>query len=215
MTKVIYGKKIAMGEVYLGETRRGATKIALFPMTVTMLKSQDKDGYISAQVGFDKPKKRSSAKFGKHREIAHTEDLELGSIITPKDVVSVGSIVSIQGTSKGKGFAGVVKRWNFSGGPRTHGQSDRLRAPGSIGQGTTPGRVHKGKKMAGRMGSDTVTMKNSMIVAFNEAEGTVWVTGPVPGARNSLVKLEITGQKDVGTIAYISGAPAITAGSKE
>lgn len=205
MTKVIYGKKIEMGEVYLGETRRGATKIALYPMTVTQLKNADKDGYASIQVGFGAPKKHTKRKVNKNREISFEEGLELGSVINPKDVVSIGSICDIQGTSKGKGFAGVVKRWNFAGGPRTHGQSDRLRAPGSIGQGTTPGRVHKGKKMAGRMGSDTVTMKKSMVVAFDESTNIVWVTGPVPGARHSLVRLEITDQKDAGVISYLSG----------
>lgn len=205
MTKVIYGKKIEMGEVYLGETRRGATKIALYPMTVTQLKNADKDGYSAIQVGFGAPKKHTQRKVSKNREIEFVEGLEVGSVINPADVISIGSICDIQGTSKGKGFAGVVKRWNFAGGPRTHGQSDRLRAPGSIGQGTTPGRVHKGKKMAGRMGSDTVTMKKSMVVSFDESTNIIWVTGPVPGSRHSLVRLEVTDQKDAGIISYLTG----------
>lgn len=205
MTNVIYGKKIMMGEAYIGDTRRGVTKIALFPMTVSQLKSVEKDGYQATQVGFGDPKKHTKRKVGKNREIAFAEGQELGTVITPKDVVTVGSICNIQGTSKGKGFAGVVKRWNFAGGPRTHGQSDRLRAPGSIGQGTTPGRVHKGKKMAGRMGSDTVTVKGSMIVAFDESTGIVWVTGPVPGARHSLVKLTVTGNQDNVALSYLTG----------
>lgn len=203
MTTVIYGKKIAMGEAYLGTTRRAATKIALFPMQVTQLKTKDKDGYDAVQVGFGSPKKHSKRKVGKNRELT-AEGLELGATINPQDVVSVGSICLIQGTSKGKGFAGVVKRWNFAGGPRTHGQSDRLRAPGSIGQGTTPGRVHKGKKMPGRMGSDTVTVKNSMVIALLD-DNTVWVTGPVPGARHSLVRLEVVDHQDQEALAYISG----------
>jgi len=205
MTKVIYGKKIGMGEAYIGEIRSAVTKISLFPMTVSQLKSIEKDGYVAMQVGFGSPKKHSKRKVGKNRELSLTEGLELGSTINPKDVVSVGMICNIQGTSKGKGFAGVVKRWNFAGGPRTHGQSDRLRAPGSIGQGTTPGRVHKGKKMAGRMGSDTVTVKQSTIIAFNESDNTVWVTGPVPGARHSLVRLSIVDQKNLGEVVYITG----------
>lgn len=205
MTNVIYGKKIEMGEAYIGETRSCVTKISLMPMTVSQLKSVEKDGYAALQVGFGSPKKHTKRTVGKNRELAFEEGMEKGTVITPKDVVSVGSICNIQGTSKGKGFAGVMKRWNFAGGPKTHGQSDRARAPGSIGQGTTPGRVHKGKKMAGRMGSDTVTVKNSTIVAFNEAEGTVWVTGPVPGARHSLVKLTVMEQKDLGILTYISG----------
>lgn len=205
MTNVIYGKKIMMGEAYIGDTRRGVTKIVLSPMTVTQLKSVEKDGYQAIQVGFGQPRKHTKRKVNKNREIAFAEDQVVGAIINPKDVIAVGSICDIQGTSKGKGFAGVVKRWNFAGGPRTHGQSDRLRAPGSIGQGTTPGRVHKGKKMAGRMGSDTVTVKGSMVVAFDEATGTVWVTGPVPGARHSLVRLTVTANQDGVDLSYLTG----------
>ncbi len=204
MTTVVYGKKIGMGEAYLGDVRRGVTKIALSPMTISQIKTVDKDGYSAAQVGFGSPKKHTRRKVEKNREIAFAEGMEVGSVINPQDVVSVGSVCNIQGTSKGKGFAGVVKRWNFAGGPRTHGQSDRLRAPGSIGQGTTPGRVHKGKKMPGRMGSDTVTMKNALVVAVGE-DNTIWVTGPVPGARHSLVKLTIIGNKDDVTLSYLSG----------
>ena len=194
-----------MGEAYIGDTRRGVTKIALYPMSVSQIKSTDKDGYQAIQVGFGAPKKHTKRTVGKNREIAFTEGLEVGAVINPKDVVSVGSICDIQGTSKGKGFAGVVKRWNFAGGPRTHGQSDRLRAPGSIGQGTTPGRVHKGKKMPGRMGSDTVTTKKSMIVAFDESTGIIWVTGPVPGARHSLVRLVVTSNQDGVELSYLTG----------
>lgn len=205
MTKIIYGKKIGMGEAYIGDVRSAVTQISLYPMTVTQLKTLEKDGYEAMQVGFGTPKKHSKAKLGKHRELPQTDGLELGSTINPKDVVSVGMICNVQGTSKGKGFAGVVKRWNFAGGPRTHGQSDRLRAPGSIGQGTTPGRVHKGKKMAGRMGSDTVTAKQATIISFNELDNTIWVTGPVPGARHSLVRLSILDQKELGDVVYITG----------
>lgn len=194
-----------MGEAYIGDVRSAVTKLSLFPMTVSQLKSVEKDGYAAMQVGFGTPKKHSKRKVGQNRELPLSETLELGSTINPRDVVGVGMVCNIQGTSKGKGFAGVVKRWNFAGGPRTHGQSDRLRAPGSIGQGTTPGRVHKGKKMAGRMGSDTVTVKQSTIIAFNESDNTVWVTGPVPGARHSLVKLTITGQQELGEVVYLTG----------
>lgn len=209
--KVIYGQKIQMGEVYLGDVRAGATQISLYPLTVTQIKTKDKDGYDSIQVGFSQPSKKNRRPFGKHRELKATENLELGSVINPKDVISLGAICHIQGTSKGKGFAGVVKRWNFAGGPRTHGQSDRLRAPGSIGQGTTPGRVHKGKKMPGRMGSDTLTMKKSQVVAFDDSNNTIWVTGPVPGSRNSLLRLTIIDQKDLGPVSYVTNQkPVLT-----
>jgi 50S ribosomal protein uL3 len=114
-----------------------------------------------------------------------------------------GTILKIQGTTKGKGFAGVVKRWGFGGGFKTHGQSDRWRAPGSIGQGTTPGRVHKGKKMPGRMGGTTHTVKNSLVVAVKDH--FIWVTGPVPGNTGSSLTLTQTGQKDAPTLSFLTG----------
>ncbi len=100
--------------------------------------------------------------------------------------------VIITGTSKGKGFAGVMKRWGFHGGPATHGQSDRARAPGSIGGTTTPGRVYKGKKMPGRMGGGRVTVKGLKIVEADEKEKIIKVSGAIPGARNSKVVLRLT-----------------------
>ncbi len=205
MTTVIYGKKMQMGEAYVGNVRCGVTQIALYPMTVTQLKSMDKDGYQSVQVGFGAPKKHSRLKVGKKREITGVENATLGATINPQDVVSVGSLCMIQGTSKGKGYSGVVKRWNFAGGPATHGQSDRLRAPGSIGQGTTPGRVHKGKKMAGHHGAKTVTVRGAMVVAVG-ADNTIWVTGPVPGARHSLLRLTVVGKKEDIAISYLTGS---------
>ena len=100
--------------------------------------------------------------------------------------------VTIVGTSKGKGFAGVMKRWGFSGGPATHGQSDRARAPGSIGGGTDPGRVFPGKKMPGRMGGDRVTVKGLKIVEADRDKKIVKVSGAIPGARNSKVILKVS-----------------------
>ncbi len=100
--------------------------------------------------------------------------------------------VTVVGTSKGKGFAGVMKRWGFKGGPATHGQSDRARAPGSVGGTTTPGRVYRGKRMAGRMGGERTTVKGLKIVEANEKEKVVKVSGAVPGARNSKVVLKLT-----------------------
>lgn len=214
MNSIIFGKKLGMGEAYIGDNRVAVTKIQLMPMTVSQLKSIEKDGYAAAQVAFGEPTKRMSKAFLGHiksskavakmtREIA-LDNVEIGAVISPADVVSVGTVVNVQGTSKGKGFAGVMKRWNFAGGPRTHGQSDRGRAPGSIGQGTTPGRVHKGKHMAGRMGSDTKTVKNSAVVYFDPSTGVVWVTGPVAGSISSLVRLTVTGKKELESITYDS-----------
>lgn len=204
MTTVIYGKKIAMGEAYLGTTRRAVTRLALYPMSVTQQKTIEKDGYAATQVSFGKKSKRELS----------SSDLALRSVIKPEDVIQVGMVCNIQGVSKGKGFSGVVKRWHFAGGPRTHGQSDRLRAPGSIGQGTTPGRVHKGKHMAGRMGGQNTTVKNSCIVAFDPIDNTVWVTGPVPGSRSTLVRLSVTGNRDLETLSFVTGGLKLVEASK-
>lgn len=108
-----------------------------------------------------------------------------GDVMRPDLIFKKGDMLTVSGTSKGKGFAGVVKRHHFKGGPRTHGQSDRERAPGSIGQTTTPGRVYKGKRMAGRMGSDTVSVKNLKVVEV--ADGEIVVKGLVPGAKGGLL----------------------------
>jgi len=98
------------------------------------------------------------------------------------DGFAVGDCLKVSGTSKGRGFTGVVKRWGFAGGPATHGQSDRQRAPGSIGQGTTPGRVHKGKKMAGRSGNQTITLKNLALLDIDEKNKQFLIKGLLPGA---------------------------------
>jgi large subunit ribosomal protein L3 len=116
-----------------------------------------------------------------------TDDLKVGQEIKASEVFVEGENVRVTGTSKGKGFAGVVKRHGFHGGPRTHGQSDRERAPGSIGQTTTPGRVYRGKRMAGRMGSDTVTLKGLKIVSVEAETNIVKVKGLIPGGVGSLV----------------------------
>lgn len=112
-------------------------------------------------------------------------EVYIGQELKPSELFKKGDLVSISGVSKGKGFAGVVKRHHFAGGPRTHGQSDRERAPGSIGASTTPGRVLKGKRMAGRMGGERVTVKNLMIVDSGDTE--IVVKGLVPGARRGLL----------------------------
>ncbi len=118
------------------------------------------------------------------------EGLALGVEYTVDKVFQVGDIIQVTGISKGKGFAGVVKRHGFAGGPRTHGQSDRERAPGSIGQTTTPGRVYKGKRMAGRMGSDTVTVKGLSVVSIDSAAHTMTVKGVVPGGKGGLLTIQ-------------------------
>lgn len=123
-------------------------------------------------------KDRKGVKLGENE--FYTGDLMRSDLIFKK-----GDLLTVSGTSKGKGFAGVVKRHHFKGGPRTHGQSDRERAPGSIGQTTTPGRVYKGKRMAGRMGSDTVSVKNLKVIDVKDGE--IVVKGLVPGAKGGLL----------------------------
>lgn len=123
------------------------------------------------------------------REVAAPDlgDLTVGSQIKVGDVFAVGDKIRVTGTSKGKGFAGVVKRHGFAGGPRTHGQSDRERAPGSIGQTTTPGRVYRGKRMAGRMGNERVTVKGLSVVDVNSETNTLLIAGLVPGRIKGLL----------------------------
>lgn len=120
--------------------------------------------------------------------------LEPGDTVNPSDVLKTGDVVQVTGVSKGKGFAGVVKRWGFAGGPKTHGQSDRLRAPGSIGQRQTPGRVYKGKRMAGHMGAQTKTVKNLQVIGVDEATGQIKLSGPVPGPRGNLLIISKIGE---------------------
>lgn len=194
MNLVFFGTKKSMTEAYLGDTRIPVTQIVALPMSISQLKSLEKDGYESTQVKLTK---------SKIREIPTLIDKKLGDTVNPLDSLKAGSIISVQGTTKGKGFAGVVKRWNFAGGFKTHGQSDRHRAPGSIGQGTTPGRVHKGKKMAGRMGGDTLTLKNLLVVAVDA--NSLWVKGPIPGTSNTLLRLTITNIGDAPKLTYLKG----------
>lgn len=174
--------------------------------TVVANKTTDKDGYNAFQIGFGSKKKANKAELGHAkkasqneasaflREVKTSADLEfnLGQIIKPTEVFTPGDIVDVTGVSKGKGYAGVVKRHHFKGGPKTHGQSDRHRAPGAIGQGTTPGRVYRGKRMAGRMGHEQVTVKNLQVVEVGE--DYILIKGLVPGGVNSLIMVKKVGQ---------------------
>lgn len=177
------------------------TLIEAGPCYVTQKKDKDTDGYTAVQLGYgelqekrvNKPMSGHLKKAGvpmlKHlREfrVKDHSDFELGQVITA-DIFEVGDLVDVVGTSKGKGFAGVVKRHGFAGGPKTHGQSDRHRAPGSIGAGTTPGRVFKGMRMAGRMGGQRVTVSNLEVVVVDADRNLLAVKGAIPGAKNGLV----------------------------
>lgn len=200
MTNTIYAKKLGMTESYVDGTRKSVTILEVLPMTVVHQKTVEKDGYASAQVIFGETTKKATKSLAGHlkksktkgkyvREIEDLSTQEIGAEVNFDDLVKPGTTVDVSGISKGKGIAGVVKRWNFAGGPRTHGQSDRLRRAGSIGQGTTPGRVYKGKKMSGRMGNDAVTIKNTIIIAYQPASKQLFVAGSVPGSVGNLVKL--------------------------
>ncbi len=139
------------------------------------------------------PIKELNPKYFREVRVDDTEGAVLGSQIDVSEVFAPGDIVDVTGVSKGKGWAGGVKRYHFKGGPRTHGQSDRERAPGSIGQTTTPGRVYKGKKMAGRMGTDTVTVKNLEVIEITD-DGVLLVKGLVPGSVNGFLLVKKTGE---------------------
>ena len=202
-----------MSQIFTEDGRRHAvTVVKSGPNIVTQVKNEDKDGYNSLQLGWDtrnfrtlkSPQKGHLKGVTKGNVVAlkflrevprTTEDVySVGDSITPAQVLEAGDLVSVSGVSKGKGFQGVVKRWGFKGGPRTHGQSDRLRAPGSIGQGTTPGRVWKGKKMAGRMGSDQQTVKNLTVLKVDETTGELSLSGPVPGTAGTLLMITKIGK---------------------
>ncbi len=219
----LVGKKIYQKQGFLQDGRRvPLTGVVVSGNFVTQIKTSDKEGYNALQVGIGIKKKatkrerghvakaldsssspvkqaNSSAnasslpRFFKEIRVDDLEGAVLGSELNVSEIFQPGNIVDVTGISKGKGFAGGVKRWGFHGGPKTHGQSDRHRAPGSIGQGTTPGRVYRGKKMAGRMGSDTVTLKNLEIIEVT-SDGVLLIKGLVPGSINSIVVVKKVGE---------------------
>ncbi|MBU0978982.1 50S ribosomal protein L3 [Patescibacteria group bacterium] len=135
---------------------------------------------------------------------------QVGKSILVTDVLTVGDVVDVQGTSKGRGFAGAVKRYGFHGGPKTHGQSDRGRAVGSIGAGTSPGHVWKGKKMPGHYGVETKTILGLVVLYIDPETHQVWLNGPIPGSFNSLVRIRTTGQtRKVELDPVASGLPVV------
>lgn len=207
MIQSLIGKKIDQTSGFLEDGRRvPLTLVAVAGNVVSQLKTTEKEGYNSIQMGFGDSKKinkpmkghikraglTSSPRFFREIRVDEAPDAEVGSSVAVAEVFEPGDLVDVTGTSKGKGFAGVVKKWNFAGGPRTHGQSDRERARGSSGSGTTPGRVYKGKKMAGRMGHEQVTVKNLEILGIDG--DTLLVRGLVPGIKGSIVVVKKVGK---------------------
>lgn len=208
----LIGQKTEQLQRFLEDGKRIPVTVIRVPeVSVTQLKSIEKEGYSAAQLGIASRKpskanksltghmKKSGAKaplFLQEIRLAEDEVLpELGSTLNAAEILEAGDLVWVTGTSKGKGFAGGVKRYGFRGGPRTHGQSDRERAPGSIGQTTTPGRVYKGKRMAGNMGNDQVTVQNLLVVNVDQEKNTIMVAGLVPGLIGSYVKVVKMGAK--------------------
>jgi large subunit ribosomal protein L3 len=179
------------------------TIIQAGPCVVTQIKTVENDGYSSVQIAFldkkesraTKPEKGIFAKanttpkrFLREFNFSDQENIEIGTEIKA-DRFAKGDIVKVTGTSKGKGFQGVVKRHKFGGGKSTHGQSDRLRAPGSLGQSSTPSRVFKGLKMAGRMGNDRITLGWVEVIKIDAENGLLYVKGSLPGSKNSVLEI--------------------------
>lgn len=204
--KEILGKKIGMTRIFREDGESvPVTVIEAGPCPVVARRTVDKDGYDAYQVGFGTRKKQRVTKpiagqFTRAgvepaqflREIRVSDgEYEVGSSITV-DLFKPGDRVDVTGTSRGLGFAGGMKRHHFNGANKTHGQSDRWRAPGSLGQSSYPSRVFKGLRMAGRMGRERVTVLNLEVVKVIEGENLLLVRGAVPGHRGALVKVRST-----------------------
>ena len=205
MIQGIIGKKLGMTQIFRDNGKAEAvTAIEAGPCTVTQVKMVTKEGYNAAQLGFGEAKRLNSPQRGhlkglgqfkylREFRVDDTEDIEVGQRFDVS-LFKSGDLVDITGISKGKGFAGVVKRHHFAGGPKTHGQSDRHRAPGSIGATTSPGRVFKGMRMAGHMGNSRVTMQHLEVFETDPARNLLLVRGAVPGARNGLLLIKKSGK---------------------
>ncbi len=201
----LIGRKVGMMTLYDGGGRaRGVTVIEVAGNRVTQIRTSDRDGYEAIQVGAPGKKKKLTRPERGHLAAAnadreplselqefHVTDIapfELGQALGA-DQFEAGTYLNVTGTSKGRGFAGVVRRWNFRGGPKTHGQSDRHRAPGSIGAGTTPGKVWKGQKMGGHMGNRQRTSLNALLVYADPVRQLLFVEGSVAGSINGMVSV--------------------------
>jgi len=204
MFKGLIGRKVGMTQIFDDDgIALPVTVIEAGPCYVTQVKTAETDGYSAVQLGFDetKPKRLTRGQLGhlKRNDLpplkvirefrTSTPDVSEGDTLKV-DVFEMGERVDIIGTSKGRGFAGVVKRYHFAGGPKTHGQSDRQRAPGSLGSGTTPGRVWKGKRSPGRMGNERVTSSNVRVVLVDPERNLLAVDGSVPGPKGGMVVIK-------------------------
>lgn len=199
----LLGKKIGMTRVFDATGRSiSATVIEAGPCKVVQVKTEGKDGYSAVQLGFQEQVEKRVTKplighfkkagLSPQRVLKEFRDFE-GEVKEGDEIsvqiFSAGEHVKVTGTSKGKGFTGVVKRHGFRGGPKTHGQSDRHRAPGSLGQSAYPKRVFKGLRMAGRSGSDRVTLRNLRVIKVVPEKNLIFIEGAIPGARNGILEI--------------------------
>lgn len=208
----LLGIKLTQTQKFTPEgVRIPVTIINMEPNVVVQIKNKQKDGYWALQLGFggtrghtNKPTAGHFKKAGIKEQISRflqevriNSDVQdekslpwqVGQKLSVADIFKEGDLVKVTGLTKGRGFAGVVKRHGFHGGPKTHGQSDRWRAPGSIGSTTTPGRVLKGKRMAGHMGDDIVTVKGLKVFGIDSEKNLLIVKGLIPGAKNGVVRV--------------------------
>jgi large subunit ribosomal protein L3 len=198
----LIGRKVGVTQVFQGDgTMVAVSVLAIEPNTVTRIRTAERDGYTAVQLGAESGKKvtkpvagqlkslpKGSQDLGTLREfrVESADGYELGQTVALADLFAEGDLVDVTGVSKGKGFAGQIKRHNFKRGPKTHG-SDHHREPGSIGPGTTPGRVYKGLRMAGHMGDQRATVKKVRVVRADPEKNLLLVKGSLPGARGSLI----------------------------
>jgi large subunit ribosomal protein L3 len=203
----LIAKKIGTTQMFREDgTSDDVTVVQAGPCIVTQVKTSSTDGYTGVQLGFEEVRKLNKPRQGhlstidklfRHlREFGVDDpgDVEVGQEITA-ELFKSGDMIDATGTSKGRGFQGGVKRWGFAGGPKTHGQSDRHRAPGSIGAGSSPGHVIKGMKMAGHMGNARITTRNLEVVESDPERNLIFIKGSVPGGRNSIVLLRRAGSR--------------------
>jgi large subunit ribosomal protein L3 len=194
----LIGRKVGMTQVFQDDgTMVAVSVLAIEPNTVTKLRTSERDGYTAVQIGTEVSKKLNKPETGQLKDLPKVatirefrvdsvDDMTVGQTLSLGDLFEAGDLVDVTGVSKGKGFAGVIKRHNFHRGPKTHG-SDHHRAPGSIGPGTTPGRVYRGLKMAGHMGDERVTIKKVRVVRADADRNLLLVKGSLPGARGGLI----------------------------
>jgi large subunit ribosomal protein L3 len=194
----LIGRKVGVTQVFQGDgTMVAVSVLAIQPNTVTRLRTDERDGYTAVQLGTEESKKLSKPEAGQLKDlpklatirefrVPSVDGYEVGQQLAITDLFADGDLVDVTGVSKGKGFAGHIKRHHFHRGPKTHG-SDHHREPGSIGPGTTPGRVYKGLKMAGHMGDARATIKKVRVVRADADRNLLLVKGTLPGARGALI----------------------------